>query len=153
VASGRYHRGSDVYLEHEAWAALYLACGRDVALAEVVRHLSPTLWRRLATYRLTEVRVELAAVLDCRDPEPLGLTADDLLHDTDYGVTQALGAAVLALGLEGLLVPSATRLGDNLVVFPTNRRGRSSLVAGSYVDPRLLVERPIPERSIGDDFG
>ena len=76
----------------------------------------------LNDYRLSELSVRVRAVLDCRDPVPLGLRFDDLVHDTDYEATQAFGAAAFADGLEGLLVHSATRLGDNLILFPDNLR-------------------------------
>jgi hypothetical protein len=56
--------------------------------------------------------------VDCRDPNPLGLTSGDLSHDTDYRTTQALGTAADRRSLEGLLVRSATGLGDNLILFP-----------------------------------
>jgi hypothetical protein len=61
------------------------------------------------------------------------------VHDTDYETTQALGAAANSRGLEGLLVPSATRLGDNLIVFPHNLRSESRIDVVSSRDPRLYV--------------
>jgi RES domain-containing protein len=46
----------------------------------------------------------------------------------EEAVTQAVGRAAQAAGLEGLIVPSAARLGGKgLVYFPDNRRGESSL--------------------------
>jgi hypothetical protein len=63
------------------------------------------------------------------------------VHDTDYEATQAIGAAAFADGLEGLLVPSATRLGDNLILFPDNLRAGSRIEVVSSRDPRLYVQR------------
>ncbi len=95
----------------------------------------------LNDYRLSELSVRVRAVLDCRDPAPLGLPFDDLVHDTDYGAARAIGAAAFADGLEGLLVPSATRLGDNLILFPDNLRADFRIEVVSSRDPRLYVQR------------
>jgi hypothetical protein len=93
----------------------------------------------LNDYRLSELSVRVRAVLDCRDPVPLGVRFDDLVHDTDYEATQAIGAAAFADGLEGLLVHSATRLGDNLILFPDNLRPGSRIEVVSSRDPRLYA--------------
>jgi hypothetical protein len=85
--------------------------------------------------------VRVGAVLDCRDPATLGLRFDDLVHDTDYEATQAIGAAAFADGLEGLLVASATRLGDNVIPFPDNLRSGFRIEVVSCGDPRLYVQR------------
>ena len=50
-------------------------------------------------------------------------------------------AAALKGSLEGLIVPSATRLGDNLILFPENLRASSRIEIVSSRDPRLYVER------------
>ena len=71
----------------------------------------------------------------------MGLTPDDLLHDTDYHVTQQIGAASVALGVEGILVPSATLLGDNMVFWVSQLRPTSRIVVVSSEDPRLYVPR------------
>lgn len=139
--SGRYHRGRDAFPERDTWAALYLALSPEICLGEILRHLTPERLPLLNEYRLTEVSVSRSAVLDCRDPTVLGLTTDDLHHDTNYSPTQELGAAAVARGVEGLVVSSATRLGDNLVVFPANLRSGSQIVATSSRDPRLYVPR------------
>src|SRR5207248_2241888 len=60
--SGRYHRGRGRVPERDAWPALFLATGRDIALGEVVRHLTAEQWRLLNAHRISEVAVTLAAV-------------------------------------------------------------------------------------------
>jgi RES domain-containing protein len=115
--SGRYHRGTDRFAAAEAWPALYLALGPETALGELIRHITPELLPHLHGYHISEVSVTLTRVADCRDATRLGVTSATMLDDQDYSVTQQLGAAANAVGLEGLLVPSATSLGDNLVVF------------------------------------
>lgn len=139
--SGRYHRGRDLFPPDAACPALYLALGPEIRLGEVLRHLTSERLSRLNGYRLSEIILDLTATLDCRDATAFGLPHDALLHDTDYRATQALAAAATARGVEGLLVPSATLLGDNLVVFPTNLRSGSRLEVASARDPRLYVPR------------
>lgn len=139
--SGRYHRGPDDFPEDQSWGALYLALSPEVALGEIFRQLSPELMHRLNGYRLSELDVELNSVVDCRNAEALGLTPDDFMRDYDFTLTQGMGAAAMALGVEAIVVQSATRLGDNLVVFPTQLQSTSKLVVVNTRDPRLYVPR------------
>lgn len=139
-SSGRYHRGPE-FPPEESFPALYLALSPEVSLGEVLRRLSPELMHQLNEYRLSELDVELQAVLDCRNADVLGLTADDLVRDYDLAISQEIGAAAVAEGAEGILVPSATRLGDNLVVFPNQLQSTSRLVVIGSRDPRLYVPR------------
>ncbi len=139
--SGRYNRGFDRFSEDESFGALYLATGPEICLGEVYRHITPELLPSLNNYRLSELSVRLSAVLDCRNPKAMGLSLNDLTHDTDYEVTQSIGAAAYGEGFEGALVPSATRLGDNLVLFPDRLGADSTITVVSSRDPRLYVER------------
>lgn len=140
--SGRYNRGLDRFSEEESFPALYLATSSEICLGEVLRHLSPELLPTLNDFRLSELLVEVGEVLDLRNPEKaLGLSLQDLVHDTDYEAPQAIGSAAQSKGLEGLLVPSATRLGDNLILLPENLRAGSRIELISSRDPRLYVER------------
>lgn len=120
---------------------LLWAYGPEICLGEVYRHITPKLLPSLNDFRLSELSVEVGEVLDCRSPKPLGLSLEHLVHDTDYEATQAIGAAALEGGLEGLIVPSAIRLGDNLILFPENLRATSRIELVSSRDPRLYVER------------
>ncbi|MBI4496616.1 MAG: RES family NAD+ phosphorylase [Chloroflexi bacterium] len=142
VVSGRYHRAADQFPRSQVWAALYLALGPEVSLAEVLRHFTPPLLPQLNEYRLSELAVELGAVLDCRDAAALGLSPGALVRDYDFTLTQEIAAAAIAHGAEGILVPSATALGDNLVVFPAQLRSTSRLTVVGGRDPRLYVPRP-----------
>ena len=69
----------------------------------------------------------------------LALTADDIYADPDYTVPQSIAAAAIARGAEGLVVPSATRFGDNLILFPKHFRAGSKLTVVETIDPRLYV--------------
>jgi RES domain-containing protein len=139
--SGRYNRGLDQFPVAESWPALYLALGQAICLGEVLRHLTPDRLLTLANYRLTELQVTLSAVIDCRNVDQLGLALADLCDDLDYRVPQSLAAAAITRGVEAMLVPSAARLGDNLVVFPHCLRPSSRITVVRTVDPRLIVGR------------
>lgn len=143
LVSGRYNRGLDRFPEDEVFPALYLATAPEVCLGEIYRHITPELLPSLNDFRLSELRAEIQRVADCREPSVLGLAPEDLSHDTDYRATQALGAAAGGDGdgVEGLLVPSATGLGDNLILFPQNLLSGSRVRAVSSRDPRLYVRR------------
>jgi len=110
-------------------------------MGEILRHFFPQLMPRLREYRLTELDVALEAVLDCRDATALGLAAEDLVKDYDFTIPQAVAAAAVRRDVEGLLVRSATGLGDNLVIFPAKLRSTSQLRVVGSRDPRLYVAR------------
>ncbi len=81
------------------------------------------------------------AVLDLAEPRSIGLTLDDVCHDTDYAVTQEIAAAAINRGAEAILVPSATRLGTNLILFPHKLGAASSIAIVASRDPLLYVAR------------
>lgn len=139
--SGRYNLGLDQFPEERAFGALYLALAPETCLGEITRHIAPVGIASLNDYDLSELSVSAGKVADSRDHEPLGLCPDNLLDDFDLSVTRALGAAAFESGLEGLLVVSATRLGDNLVLFPENLRPGSYVEAVSSREPHLYVDR------------
>jgi len=141
LVSGRFNRGTDQFPEDQTWSALYLALGSEVALGEIMRHVPPELLEKLNDFRLSELDVDLSAVLDCRDATTIGLTVDDLVRDYDFETTQQLASAAIARNLEGILVPSATGLGENLIVFPGSMRATSLLAVVDSRDPRLYVKR------------
>ncbi len=140
--SGRYHRGGDRFAAEESWAALYLALSPDVCIGELVRHVTPELLAHLNAFRISELSVTLSAIADCRNAALMGLSAGTMIGDRDYRVSQRLGAAAVAAGIEGIIVPSATYLGDNLIVFTDHSLKGSTLAVVSSRDPRLFVDRP-----------
>lgn len=141
LVTGRYHRGTDQFAEGAAWPALYLALGADVAIGEILRHIAPDSLADLNDYRITELDVELESTADVRNPTRVGLDIESLVDDYDFDVTQQLAAAAIERGAEGLLVPSATRLGVNLIIFPARLHTESRLVVIDSRDPRLYVSR------------
>ena len=116
--SGRYHRGRDLYGEDEVFPALYLATAREVSLGEKQRHLTSETLPQMKNQVLSELVVSLQAVCDIREPEEVGLCGEALMDDHDYSLAQSVSRALRDRGAEALLVPSATLLGANLVVFP-----------------------------------
>lgn len=73
------------------------------------------IFRRRVLYELS---VEVADVVDLTAPGALaavGLTMDDIASD-DHTACQRVGGAIAWLGRGGILVPSARRAGDNMVI-------------------------------------
>ena len=120
IASGRFNRAQREYPNSDHWRVLYLSLGPDTPIGEVLRHFSHRPLAELRLYRRTRLSVSLTAVLDCRDVAALGLTVDVLFDDLVYDVGHALGLAAVRHGAEAILVPSTTRAGDNLILFPDN---------------------------------
>ena len=89
---------------------------------------------------LSEFRVRLQTVYDLSKPEELGIDHRDLVDDRNYSFPQSVSAALRNQGAEAFLVPSATLLGINLVVFPDRLRDGSSLEILESRKTRLYVE-------------
>jgi hypothetical protein len=158
LVSGRYHRAAAEFpWPRRNWRVLYLSLAPEIAMTEWIRHQfghprrptsgSPP-WPRPP--RLSELAIELAAVLDCRDPTLVGLTVADLCRSFDlratderraveraYGIPRRLAWAARARGAEGLLVPSATRLGANLIVVTDRLRPDAQLEVVGQRDPDI----------------
>jgi hypothetical protein len=120
---------------------LYLSLSDGGAIAELTRRLEPTTLANLNGRRLTRVRVSLSTVIDLRDPAAIGLAVADLVDDYDHTLTQAIAAAALRRGVEALLVPAASLVTANLVVFVDNLLPTSTIEAVDSIDPRLYVPR------------
>jgi hypothetical protein len=139
--SGRYHRAPDLFPRADTWPALYLSLAAEISIGEVVRHLPLDMMTRLNRLRLSQLEVALSGVVDCRSAARLGLEEGELIQDFDYSSTQAIGAAAIRQGAEAILVPSATYLGDNLVVFSGRLRASSKISIIGSRDPRLFAPR------------
>lgn len=139
--SGRYHRGTDHFPRDRAWLALYCGLSWEVCIGEIVRHVSAELLPLLNQYVISELHVELSNVLDGRHITAAAKDASALLDDDDLELPQSIAEAARDAGAEGLLVPSATLLGDALVIFPDALR-EHSVIAPLRSDPmRLRVDR------------
>jgi RES domain-containing protein len=125
---GRYNIGEETSRDL-SFPALYTAIESGAAILEVARHLLDdddretysrddvlALFRRLSERTMTQLHVELDRVLDVAEFEiPV-----DLFTGDSYDVTREIGRRANSAGVEGLIVPSATRLGSNLVILPWN---------------------------------
>lgn len=110
---GRYHIAGETGI-------LYTSLERDLAIRELGRHAArASLQAGLAAGRL---RVKLQKVLDLTQAAvlaKLGLSKEALVAQ-DCSITQAISHQARKAGFQGLLVPSATGSGVNLVVFENN---------------------------------
>lgn len=134
MVSGRFHLAANESSGEDPWPALYLALDLAVSIGEVQRNLSTGDWDSI---QLTEIAVDLEAVVDCRDLVGIGIDPELLFDDWDFSAGQAVARAVRDAGAEGMLVPSATRLGDNLILFPNRLRTGSTLTVVRTVEPDL----------------
>ena len=145
--SGRYHRGRDLFGKDEVFPALYLATAPEVTLGEKQRHLTSANLPQMRNQVLSELHISLQAVCDISTPEEVGISSEALMDDHDYSFPQSASAALRNRGAEALLVPSATLLGANLVVFPDRLLDGSSLEVVASRATRLYVEREPDESS------
>jgi RES domain-containing protein len=145
-SSARFHRAPADFPSGPSWPALYTALDLAVALAELQRNIPAD---ELDEFRFTEIWAQLEAVLDCRDLDSLGLAEVDVFDDEDFETPQAVAGAAIERGVEGILVPSASRLGDNLIVFPKLLRSTSVLVEVRSIDPVLVKHSRAAQRNKG----
>jgi RES domain-containing protein len=135
--TGRYNCGPDRFPDGPNWPVLYLALAPEVCIGELVRNVAPLDPTRLNNYRISELHMSLPVVVDCTDLAALRLEIEDLCHDSDWEIPQELAEVALHPRFEGMIVPSASRLGNNLIVFPEQLRPDSVIEVRRYVDPRL----------------
>jgi hypothetical protein len=122
-SGGRFNAGVDSVIK-PPFRALYASIESAAALLEVVRHLGYRSTDRRAVVALdeiamrvlTQIDVDLQRVFDWRR-EPV--LRGNLSH-ASYRQTQQLAAAAFNRGAEGILVPSATGIDANLVIFVDN---------------------------------
>jgi hypothetical protein len=126
-ASGRFNRGPyDVAAGEASWLALYLSDSEVVAAYEYIRTLKRTLGARLASLQelaASEVEVDLQKVLVLTDPQVIGMTEAQLLLEVDFSGPIPVDPQLIALaarekGAEAIIAPSATRRGQNIILFP-----------------------------------
>jgi RES domain-containing protein len=115
----------------DSFATLYLALERETAIAEFHRLAARQLRmpEDFLPRRLYRYEVALTAVLDLRQPDARDVVelSDAELQDDDATACRAIGDAAQYSGLEGILAPSATRVGTVLAVFFDRLRADSYL--------------------------
>jgi RES domain-containing protein len=144
--TGRFNRGRDKYPAHECWMALYTSSAQHVALAERIRHTSPSTLEKLANQRMSRLRIELQDVViacaptGCEGLAVPGLNIDDICRPIDYRAPHELALAARSIA-EALLVPSCTGFPEgNLIVFPDRLRPGSIVRVEESVDPNLYID-------------
>ncbi len=111
--TGRYHLSGE-------GGILYTSLSKETATKEIERHAPHAMLQdRLV---IAKINIRLDKVLDLTQSstlEILGLTKNDLIS-SDYSVTHAISMIARQAGFRGLIVPSATSTGDNLIIFENN---------------------------------
>ena len=110
---GRYHLSGE-------GGILYTSLTKEIAIKEIERHA----FRAMLQERLViaKINIRLDKVLDLTQTSTLkilGLSKNDLIS-SDYSMTQAISMIAREAGFRGLIVPSATSAGDNLIIFESN---------------------------------
>ncbi len=148
--SGRYHRGLDRHPVADCFPALYLALDPLVCACELVR----TIVDRIAssepsslqaqigrlnvdTFRFTRFELSLARVLDCRPRTGASAALQSALTGPEIELTRNLASVDRQAGIEALIVPSATLVGDNLILFPDIVADESRFAPVEHFDPVL----------------
>jgi hypothetical protein len=138
-----------------AYEVLYLGRPLPSVLAEAYRHLVddeldfPDQAAQVLERRVITCQVDAPGILDLRPVaarDRLGLLDDVLTSDVgDYEFCQRVGAAAHQLRASGLIVPSASSLGETLALFPLNLPAENwprvvarSIWHGLPPDPRKL---------------
>ena len=104
------------------YPVLYTSVERDGAIAEVVSflaQLTPIPGARQISVTRLAVSTSRTLRLARTDLSALGVDLDRY-GERDYGRTQEVGAALVFLGFDGLIAPSARWPCDNLMIFGDN---------------------------------
>lgn len=152
TAGGRWHPPN-------SFQAVYFADGRESAISEAYRRIvnafDPPLPPAGVTLRLWRLGIDANEVLDLRQRDAwqkLGLTLDDLRSPLrHYEACQLVGKTAHQLGLQGIIAPAATGIGNHLSLFDEHAKPQAQpkvisdeILNGLPPDPRRL-------RLVGDD--
>jgi hypothetical protein len=121
ISGGRWSLSPD---NHPGNYVLYTSLEKNGAIAEVVSflmNLNPLPGPRKIKISKIQVSTGKTVQLDHSSLRELGV---DLSRygERDYLITQRIGAALVFLGVDGLIAPSARWTCDNLVIFSDNHK-------------------------------
>jgi RES domain-containing protein len=138
-ASGRWHVAPDDAAGGDAWPALYAALNLATCTFEVQRIITRQggSVSMLRDYRYSEVRAALRRTLDVHALLGPNLSAEMLIDDLDFSLPRMIASIARANGAEAILVPSASGIGANIVIFPDRLDARSRLDVVRSIDPNL----------------
>jgi len=122
LVSGRYN--------NRQFLVLYFSESKEVCFAEKERK---TTIKTKSIYKIAKIKAKLKKVLDLTNSDnlkKLSVKKEELISE-DWSIPQHIATLAFQKGDEAILVPSATRKGNNLVIFPENYS------KGSIVDKTL----------------
>jgi RES domain-containing protein len=127
-----------------SFPTLYTALTELTAAAEFRRlaegqNLDPI---GLLPRKVCRLRVALSRVVDLRSTDHRTVLGLELVQADDLVPFQQTGRAVHQLGLEGLLAPSATGVGEVLIIYQLNLDGESRVEEGGSLTWRKLNDLP-----------
>ena len=129
-----------------SYPAIYTALTPYVAYQEMARRatLQKVAIKDLLPRTLCVLAVRLSRVLDLSTESALTIVALDLrdVSGPDASKCQEVGDAAHRLGFEGILVPSATGAGDNLVIHPLTLSPRSTIDEEDTISWATLTDLP-----------
>jgi RES domain-containing protein len=144
---GRFNIGVERAMT-PTFPALYTSIESAAALLEVVRHLGYRATDSRAVVALDDIAMRVLSQLDVRLQKVFDWSGDSALASaTSYADSQQLAAQSVNAGAEAILVPSATGIDCNLIVFIDN------LLESSHVTliKQIADLRPIISTLAGGD--
>lgn len=122
---GRFNAGNESAMK-PSFRALYTSVESAAALLEVIRHLGHKSVDARDVVALDDLAMRVLSQLDVKLQQVFDWSRDgELKHaltspssTVSHAYTQQLAAAAIAAGAEAILVPSATGIDANLVIFP-----------------------------------
>ena len=131
-----------------SFPVLYIALSMESVAAEF-RRMAARQGRSSEDFLPRDVctlQIELQRVLDLRAPEALRAVGLDLavIRGGDMVPCQRVGDAAHKLGFEGILAPSATGVGETLVIFELKLRRDSRVVQRDRVTWNVLSDLAHP---------
>src|SRR4030067_2806071 len=110
---GRYHLSGE-------GGILYTSLTKEITIKEIERHASRAMLQERLV--IAKINIRLDKVFDLTQASTLkilGLSKNDLISP-DYPMSQAISMIAREAGLRGLILPSATSGGNNLIIFENN---------------------------------
>jgi hypothetical protein len=136
---GRFNAGVDSDIK-PPFRALYASVESAAALLEVVRHLGYHTSDRRAVVALDDIAMRVLTQIEIELQKVSDWTSQPNLSDVPYRQSQQLAAAAFKEGAEAILVPSATGIDANLVIFVDNLHDGSRIeVIRQITDLRPII--------------
>jgi RES domain-containing protein len=136
---GRFNVGVDSDIK-PPFRALYASVESAAALLEVVRHLGYHASDRRAVVALNDIAMRVLTQIDIDLQRVFDWRSEQNLREVSYRESQQMAAAAFKEGAEAILVPSATGIDANLVIFVDNLHDGSRIeVVRQITDLRPII--------------